>query len=126
MLIRFWKKFLHTSMVFLRAYISCIKFSNVFLCAYISLTKSYTYFGYNIVCAEDDLYKFFVCILVRKLVTDGLDVNIIVTVRLDENITKNIEASGNCTDAVNRTPVKISMRLKTASYAMRQMDTCAV
>ena len=35
-----------------------------------------------------------------------------LSVRLDENTTKNIEASGNCTDAVSRTPVKMNMRQK--------------
>ena len=73
------EKFRQTSEVFLRTYISCTKFSKVFLLAYISLTKSHVYFVYNILCTEDDVYKPFVRIFVRKLVIDGLDINELVT-----------------------------------------------
>ena len=59
-----------TSNAFLRAYISRTKFSNLFLRAYISHTKSQIYFVYNGLCTEDDVYKLFVHIFVRKLVTD--------------------------------------------------------
>ena len=68
-------KFHQTSKVFLRKYVSCTKFAKVLLRAYIRLTKSDVYFGYNVLCTEDDMYKFFVHIFRCKLVTGGLDVN---------------------------------------------------
>ena len=79
MLIWFWMKFRQTSKVFLRAYISRTKFSDVLLTAHISLIKSHVYFGYNILCTENDVYKFFVRIFVRKLVMYSLDVTRLVT-----------------------------------------------
>ena len=75
----FWKKFCQTSTVSLRTYISHTKFSKVFLRVYISLTKSHVYFGYNVLCKDDDMYKSFVRIFVRELVTHGLAVNGLVT-----------------------------------------------
>ena len=80
-----WMKFRQTSMVFLRTHISPTKFSKVLLRMYISLIKPHVYFGYNILCTEDDEYKFFARIFVRELVTDGLDVNGLVTDGPDVN-----------------------------------------
>ena len=51
----------------------------MFLRTYISLTKSHMYLGYNVLCTEDIVYKYFVSICVRNLVNDGLDVNRLVT-----------------------------------------------
>ena len=78
-------KFLHTSTVFLCTYISRTKFFKEFLYAYINLTKSHVYLGYTMLCTEDDVYKSFARIFLRTLVTDGLDVNILVTDSPDVN-----------------------------------------
>ena len=65
--------------MFLRKYISRTKFSKVFPRESISLTKSNVYFGCNFLCKKDDVYKSFVHIFVRELVTNGSVVNGLVT-----------------------------------------------